>query len=754
MEISRLVLAAGLAVGLLPAGAFAEETSHVEELVVTGEKTERSLQDTVASVAVVTARRIEEENIQQFFDIANRTANVTESWGGVGFTIRGVSNRGVSGGGNGGLATVYIDGAPIQDNALSTGPLDMWDVAQVEILRGPQSTLQGRNALAGAIVVRTKDPTWDWSLNARALISDENEQTFSNAGGGPIVADQLAFRIAYQDRDADGFVYNETLDRQEDPVRAKTLRGKLLFTPSALPGLTVRAGVTHDERKGGYMYTYARTDRPDAAEHRVSLGDFPTDSDTTTDLLNLTTDYKFGDGFTLSSVTAWSKVDSFGRYDADGTAQPLEYGVVDEVDQSFTQELRLNYDGERLSGLVGVYYADRDRDYHLTSRSNVPTPRNTLLSLLTAPPFGLPPATANMVATVYAAALPSVPIDFDGIAPEEMRNIAIFADGRYQLTPQLSLLAGFRYDREEHTLAVDQTSRFAGSYPNPLAFGQLAPVIAGLNQAVGIYVAQANADVPSTSRDYDAFLPKLGLKYDLTSDASLSFVVQRGYRAGGAAINIARSTVVPYDPEYTWNYELALRTAWLNDTLTANANAYYVDWKDQQVAVNLGGSLYDYQTENAGKSHLYGFELESAYRPSVAWDVYGSVGYSRTEFDDFRVAAGSTSVDLSGSEFAYAPRWTVAVGGNYRWANGLALNLNASYRSDMYSATGVTQDQVRIDERTLVNGKFGYNADHWSLSVFANNIFDKNYIQYEQANLNRAVYGAPRVVGAILETRW
>ena len=244
------------------------------------------------------------------------------------------------------------------------------------------------------------------------------------------------------------------------------------------------------------------------------------------------------------------------------------------------------------------------------------------------------------------------------------------------------------------------------------------------------------------------------MKYDFNDDASLSFVVQRGYRSGGSSINVARSDVVDYDPEYTWNYELALRTAWLDDALTVNANAYYVDWKDQQVSVNLGSSLYDYQTENAGKSHLYGFEIETAYQPSIAWDLYGSVGYSRTEFDDFQVADGSTSVDLSGSEFAFAPRWTLAVGGNYRWSNGLALNLNAAYRSDMFGATGVTQEQARIDERVLVNGKFGYAVDHWSLSIFANNIFDETYIQYVDAARSRAIYGAPRVIGAILETRW
>jgi len=267
-------------------------------------------------------------------------------------------------------------------------------------------------------------------------------------------------------------------------------------------------------------------------------------------------------------------------------------------------------------------------------------------------------------------------------------------------------------------------------------------------------VAQANAVQPDASRTFDAFLPKLGLKYDLNDDASLSFVVQRGYRSGGANINVIRSTVVPYDPEYTWNYELAARTSWLNDTLTVNANAYYVDWTDQQVVVNLSATPYDYQTENAGASHLYGAELEAAYRPSTAWDVYGSLGYSRTEFDDFTVRAGTNTIDLSGSEFAFAPRWTWAVGGNYRWDNGLFVNVNAGYRSESYGVSGPAQNTNKLDARTLVGGKVGYQADHWTLSAYATNLFDEDYVQFRQPSLNRAMYGAPRVVGAVLEARW
>ena len=182
---SRLLCAASLAALLLPAGAaFADDAAtSVDEVVVTGEKVNRGLQDTVASVAVVTAQRIEDEAIQNFGDIVNRTVNVSETYGASGFSIRGISNIGVTGAGSGGLATIYVDGAAIPDHGLNNGPLDMWDVAQVEILRGPQSTLQGRNALAGAVVIRTQEPTWDWSARGRVLLSDAGDRSVAVAGG-------------------------------------------------------------------------------------------------------------------------------------------------------------------------------------------------------------------------------------------------------------------------------------------------------------------------------------------------------------------------------------------------------------------------------------------------------------------------------------------------------------------------------------------------------------------------------------------
>lgn len=180
----------------------------VEAVIVTGEKASRSLQQTVASVAVTTAARIERENIQTFYDVVARTANMSETYGKTGFTIRGVSNMNVSGGGTGGLATVYVDGAALPIEAVYGGPLEMWDIGQVEVLRGPQSTLQGRNSLAGAVVITSANPTYTPQFRARIGLASGDERTVALAAGGPIVTDQLAFRAALEKKDSDGFVYN------------------------------------------------------------------------------------------------------------------------------------------------------------------------------------------------------------------------------------------------------------------------------------------------------------------------------------------------------------------------------------------------------------------------------------------------------------------------------------------------------------------------------------------------------------------
>jgi len=743
-----------------------DQSAAVEAVVVTGEKTSRSLQQTVTSVAVTTAARIERENIQTFYDVVARTANMSETYGKTGFTIRGVSNNNVSGGGTGGLATVYVDGAALPQEAVYGGPLDMWDIGQVEILRGPQSTLQGRNALAGAVIITSANPTYTPQFRARVNIASGDERTYAIAAGGPIAADQLAFRLSAEKKDSDGFIYNPTLKRDIDALDSLTVRGKLLFTPTALPGLRATLTYAHSDRDAGYQFTYARTDTPDYYKHRVDLSGDPTRTKTKTDILTADAAYRFSDTLTLNGVATFNAVKTRAVYDLDFLPARTSYGARRQDTDTTSQELRLNHDGERLKGLIGVYHARRDAQDLTTSQVNVAFPRATLVNTLTSTLLASIPnpnsaqqaaaaAQANAFANLYIAALPVIPVDYSGDQPSVIATSAIFADASYALTDKLSLLGGFRYDHEKNTGSSTQIARFTGTYPTPAAFGAYAPYVTQVNAFVAGMVAQAGSSAPENTRTFNAFLPKVGVKYAWTRDINTSLVAQRGYRSGGSTVNIARSTVVAYDPEYTWNYEASLRTAWLDGTLTLNANAFYVDWKDQQVTVNLGLNSYDYEVRNAGKSHLYGFELEVAQRVTPALSWYASLGRTKTKFDDFTITSGVDTRNLSGSEFPYAPQWTVAMGADYRWDGGLVAHLDGAYRSSSYSAAGLqqAQDDV-IKDRLVFNGRFGYERAHWGAYVYGRNLLNATYAQYVREDLGVALLGEPRVLGLTLETRW
>lgn len=733
----------------LAAQASAQEAppSDENEIIVTGEKAARSLQETTASVSVTTTAKLAQENILTIQDIYNRTANVSETYGAAGFSIRGIDQRGVSGGGDAATATVFVDGAPVPQDVLSNGPTDMWDVAQVEIFRGPQSTIQGLNALAGAVHIRTQDPTFDWQVKGRALVSSFDTTQFGLAGGGPIIPGELAFRVSAEKRDSDGFIRNTTRNAPEAPTHSTSIRGKLLWTPSAFNGFEARLGYHHFHTRGGYLFNYVDRSVADYFDNRTNPSDYPNSSDVDNDQATLDLRYKLGDGLSLNALTTWTDTTYVRKFDGDSTAASRAFSDITGGAKTVTQELRLNVEGDRLRGLVGLFYYDRDQSRRSRQVTLVPTPARTIANLLTG---ALGAQTATQVASLYTAALPFIPVDYRSNFPTQVQTMAVFGDARYQLTDRLSLLGGFRYDHERNRIAGDAVATFVGTLPDPTTYGPLAPAFTGINAAVLGLVQDANGSAPLGTRSFDAFLPKGGVEMAWTPDLSTAFVVQRGYRSGGSSFNTARSRLFAYDPEFTWNYELSLRSAWLDGRLTANANLYYIDWKKQQTNANFGNGTYDTHTVNAGKSHLYGFELELAHRLSRAFDWYGSLGYTRTRFDEFVTNVGSIT-NLAGMEFPYAPRWTLSGGANLRVGGGFNANLNASYRSAVYTDVVVPQASGRVSDRTLVNARIGYAAKRWSLSLFANNLLAEKYEQYVNSSSNTAIIGTPRTIGLILE---
>jgi len=721
-------------------------------LIVTGEKASRSLHDTVTSVAVATRRSMDDQALTSAYDILDRTPNVVADGSRTTFSIRGVDAFNVTGSGDGPLASVYVDGAAIPRLALAAGPLDIYDVDQVEIFRGPQSTIQGRNALAGAVFINTADPGFDWTAKERLILSDRDEgKRIAGVLGGPIAGDQLAFRLVGEVSRTDGLIRNATSNSDADQQGSQTIRGKLLFVPKAVVGLRIMGAFLRDRHRRGTFYT--EFDPPFNPLDRISVADVQDVKRGTSLAATLTLDYDMGAGLTAKSVTSYSHIRFNSLSDADRTALHGQISQIVDFTRSVQQEMRLSIARPWIEGLIGVYYLREQRDYFYSARQNLSlTSLGIDRQLLAA---GLPRAAVDAVLGLYGG---MVPIRTRLIQPRHTENYAGFADFAYPVSSRLRLRLGLRYDSETQERQATQMVGLNSPLPDPqnAASPAIAPIVARLNALLLATIHGANSADPVSKVPYHAWLPKIALTYEPSASLAFSFTVQRGYRAGGSGLNQQRAEIYSFKPEYVTNYECALRSRWFDDRLVLGANAYRTDWKAQQVTVQLTpGAIYDTQVINAGKSRLYGFEVEMRGIATKAIQFYAGIGYSSARFLDFPVTAGALTASIQGNEFPRAPHWTVSGGTTFVHPSGAFLNLNASYRSD-YFQSATDQNMRDISGRTLFNTKLGWQGRHFGAFLAASNIFNvqkPDQFIIDVDGHRRGTINYPRKFALILESR-
>ncbi|MEM9102157.1 MAG: TonB-dependent receptor [Pseudomonadota bacterium] len=705
-----------------------EETTS-EVITVTGQKLNRSLQETKESVAVITQSTIQNFPIFDFKDVFDITANAYEIQNGENFGIRGVTQSSLStGGGAGELASLYIDGVAFTGFATRFGTKDLWDVQQVEILRGPQSTNVGRNALIGAVVVTTNKPEIDVLDGSFGYeLGEYGREAYATTINIP-VSESSALRFSGEYSTIDGYIYNEFLDDENfDERKSQTFRLQYRFQPSQDFTLDLMAQYAETE-SGNDVYRGDLT----GIESRVSLSNLPAkeDYDTLSSSIHLT--YQLSQSWSVKSISSY--IDgSYSRFDDDDlTSDFLEpFRARDGEDTNWAQEVRFNYESDSLEGALGVYYTEVD------------VVNDTLGLVALSPTFlGVPDALAPFY--------PSPLLVFvDTPFEQNLTNMAFFTEWDYRLSSNWSVSAGFRYDYEEQDIDNSVTNSLGPgmALPDPAVSGQIAEVLAPgsgaiveagitqVNQILGASLTPQTGDIGTT--DYDAFLPQLGLTYAFNDNVSLSSFYKRGYRSGGVDINLIGART-PYDPEYLDNYEIALRSQLLDGALTLNANAYFGDWTDQQVSVCIEGNQSRCVVQNAGESEIYGLEIETQYSTSEDWMTFLSVGYSQTEFTDFQ---SDTIGDITGNEFAYSPEYTVAVGGQFFVAENVFLGSTLSYQDETFA--DVT-NQFELDEKLLLDINLGIVHDMYRVDIYLANATDEFYLASNGTNLE----GVPGTVRA------
>ncbi|ETX13418.1 hypothetical protein OCH239_10575 [Roseivivax halodurans JCM 10272] len=702
---ARICLASLLASAssLAASAVIAQEMGDIalDPIMVYGDRTTSEAAQTTASVGIVEEETLSQPTTDTYRDAFDRVANVntgdaTES----GFVLRGLNSEGLTPGGFGApLASVYIDGVQQTVEGARRGLRSTFDVEQIEVYRGPQSTLTGRNALAGAIYLRTKDPEFARSGEAQVRVgSDERRQV--GLAFGDAINDRLAYRVSgiYSEKQSDiDFPSYEQYDRYDDFVTDDywTARAKLLWLPTGSDDTRVLLSYSHsedspttnfiagedfstaaegfDERRGDIYGAltpdvYAGFGLPEVPGYQ----DVP--RKTIVDNVGLEITHAFSNALELTSVTGYTrstterKSINFGTDGATGTTN----GKFEQ--ELFSQELRLNYDESgRLRWVAGLYAA----------RENQTAFREQDI-------FG-PTRTDNET---------------------EITNYAAFGEVEYEFLEGISIIAGGRLD----DISIDQKAESSGV---------------------------------DTETDFEdrVFLPKLGLRYDVTPNQQVSLVYQEGYRPGGAGIQFSSGDTYEYDPSETQNVELGYRGTFMNGALRVNAALFYQEWNDQQIELQeIPGDFNSNYIDNAGLSESWGGELELTYAATPLVDLNAAFGALTTEFTDFEAGG----VDYSGEVFSLAPERTLSLGVDYNiGGTGIFASADATYTGAYKSRieTGTT-DRVDLGQYTIVDASVGYGWNNGaSITAYASNLFDKEYFTYEAGPNVLAGLGEGREIG-------
>ncbi len=700
-------LAASLALSTaIPRHAVAQEGGAIEleGIVVTGEKIDRDYLDTFTSVGIATNEDIRNYQLDELSDTFNQMANVrlfSSDRGNSGFQIRGVNADGVAAATNSQpLISVIVDGATQSVEGLKRGTRGTWDVKQVEVLRGPQSNLYGRSALAGAVVVETNDPSFTPEAEVKGVLADQERRDGAFMVSGPIVDNQVAFRLSGEIREQEKditFVNPADTELGEDVYH--NIRGKLLIQPEAISGRSALVTVSHTFDKPSANAVTG----PDFFARRFD-GSVGSTEFREADVNNYVSNISYGlaEGYTLRSVTALVDTD----LKIDSAPSSTAFFRDDLRDgQDFSQDVRIEItEGAKtgLTGVIGVSYGDFRNDIDTNLQTDI---------------------TGDAFAD---------PIQVGKIG-SQTETQAIYADLRYKFYGNWSVIGGLRYQHD----VVKNSSDVDLFGAIPVAY--------------------------ETEASFDVLLPKYGLAYEIDETQTIAATASRGYRQGFSELdlNVFAGTFDfnTVDPEYVWSYELAYRKTTLDKRLTLGVNLFYNDYTNQQVSFADADSLIYDTTENVGESVSYGAEIEGRYDFGNGLTMFGAVGLLKTEFKDFvSEACAASGGTCDGNEFPEAPHLTFSFGGTYKHASGFFGSASASYTGDYYTKNDVNnQSQFKIENVFLVNGKVGYEYQNMTLSVFADNLFDEQYITGLSTRNDppiEASIGDGRVVGVELRAKF
>ena len=716
--------------------ASALSGSAIETIVVTANKREEKAQDVPVSVTAVSGDQLERDNTVSATDIAryapNTLAWTTESRARPRWYVRGVGNSNVA---NNVVSPIgiYVDEVYLNSGAFQGFPL--FDLERVEVLRGPQGTLWGKNTTGGAFSFVSKAPTFDTDGYAQATFGDYGQRGLQGAVGGALIGDQLAGRVSFYTESRDGYAKNTVTGDSVGDIQDTAARAQLLWRPSErfeallsahlrkfdgqrVPWFPVGANA-NGSNNFGYV---GRAGRSDEVAYNV---DSPETVDSEGALLRL--NWQISDAVTLTSITGYDDGDR--RQINDGDSTPLEisrtYNRIKPT--QWSQELRLasNTDSP-LEWIAGLYYFDED----LNSYASTAT---------------LPNETPSSAAKFFYTT-------FD----QKSESAAAFAHLAYKFTDRFKLGGGLRYTRDQLDIDVlSQQSSTPATFTNQTYWWLASSVSSPLT---------TYADQSDKTR-WSKWTWDVTPEFRITDNALAYVRYSNGYRAGNFQGQVAppSTPLSVIDPESIDAYEVGLKTDWFSHRLVANVSAFYYDYDDLQVSVvkPLPSGSFAAVLENAASARIQGAEVELRARPIDALRLTANLGYLDAEYRNFTSYLSGVETDLSGNDIARAPHFTGYLAADYLIplpSGALTLTTDWNYTSHFYiSATnqraGIDLPYLEQKAYWIGNARVSWLApgDHVEIGAGVQNLLDKEYKTQTlplQNGQYQYAYGNPRSVYA------
>jgi iron complex outermembrane receptor protein len=694
------VLVCGTALAA-PEETGASDEFALKEITVTATKTGRTkLQETPIAITAVTAADIAQTGITDIHGLMAETPNldITENGPYGEVYIRGIGSNNVFAGSDPDVS-IYQDGVYIARPSSDFN--NFLDVERVEVLRGPQGTLYGRNAVGGAINIISRKPDNNVEAKAEAGIGNYRKYDVQGYVSGPLAPDKLYASVSILRETHDGYIRNIFPGGNDlDSQNTWATRAQIRATPNDKLDILVRGDYSSDT---GAISTYQKLLRPYPADPIVNstLGDYrhvALDSLNSMDRKNYGVSgdiaYTVSGALKFDSLTAYRHAGLMWTADTDGTSLHIQNSNFHESQNQLSEELTASGRTSRLTYVLGGYYfheyiQDNNLIKRFVSNSGV--------------------STAPLVHT---------------------NAWAVYGQATYNFTRRFSAVVGDRYTVEKKEFI--QT------------FG-LISLVGGPNIA-----GPVGYDLTNT---YKASTPKVGLQFQAAPDVMMYLSATRGFKSGG--YNATTGTAINgFNPEYLWSYEGGVKSDWFHHRLRLNGDVFYYKYTDLQVqAFIVPGTV---NITNAANAHVKGVEIELQGEPVKGLNLGGTLAYLNATYSSYPQApiAGGATVNASGNYLDSAPKWAYSVYGQYRLLvmshGSMFVRGEWGWRARQY----FTPDNNNILSQGaygLLNSSLGYDSQdgHWQAVVYGQNLTNRQYITSTGtfSVVAAGKVGAPRTYG-------